>query len=281
MAVALGLVVALSYGAADFLGGYASQRASTTSVTVVTQFVALGLALTAVLVAGWDEVRGVDAGLGALAGLSQLAAVNALYRGLATGRMSVVAPVSAVTSALVPVTWGLARGEEPGAIALAGVALAIVAVAVVARAPDASGASGLAAAAPLALALALLAGVGFGVSFICFGETAKASGLWPVAIARLVAGPALVAGLLATRRALLPPPEVRRIAVATGVLDMTANVVLLLAVRQGLMSLVAPVASLYPGGTVVLARAVLGEPIGRTRVAGLGLALVALLLIAW
>jgi DNA ligase-1 len=269
VAVVLGLAVAASYGAADFLGGFASARAPATTVVVTTQTFGLVLAAVLLVVFGWDALGGRDVGLGVGAGLAQLVGVTALYRGLAAARMAVVAPVSAVVSALIPVTWGLARGEEPSALALVGVVLALAAGAIVARTPDGGG------PAWEGVPLALLAGVGFGVSFVCFGETSDDSGFWPVVLSRATAASVLVAALVARRRALRLSSSARRPALAAGALDMTATAVLLVAVRRELMSLVAPVASLYPAGTVVLARVVLDEPIGRERLAGLGLALVA------
>lgn len=281
MAVLLGLAVALSYGAADFLGGFASQRSFAMSVVVMAQFVGLALAIVCAFAFGWDAVTGNDVALSAGAGFAQVTGVTALYQGLAVGRMSVVAPVSAVTSAIVPIGYGLATGEDPAVIALVGVALAIVAVAIVARAPDAGADAGTAATGGrAALFLALAAGVGFGISFVCFAETSTDSGFVPVVLARAFAGTVMLIALLAAGRTVLPAPSERPIAAATGVLDMTANGLLLVAVRGELLSLVAPVASLYPASTVLLARVVLREPIGRERLAGLALAILALMLIA-
>jgi drug/metabolite transporter (DMT)-like permease len=276
MAVLLGLTVAISYGAADFLGGFASKRSTAESVVVLTQLVGFVVAIACALAFGWDAVTGKDISLSCGAGLAQVAGVTALYRGLSTGRMSVVAPLSAVTSAVIPIGYGLSTGEDPSLLALVGVVLAIIAVAVVAREPD----TGDGGANTSALVFGLAAGVGFGVSFICFGETAKASGFWPVVIARATATVVMVVALVAARRAVAPDRSERPIAAATGVLDMTANGLLLVAVRGELLSLVAPVASLYPASTVVLARVVLHEPIGRQRLGGLALAGIALILIA-
>jgi drug/metabolite transporter (DMT)-like permease len=277
MAVVFGLAVALSWGGADFLGGFAAKRSPAAAVAATTQ--ATGLVVSSVLVFafGWDDLSGRDVVLSAGAGIAGVVGVTSLYRGLAIGRMSVVAPVSAVMAAVIPIAWGLARGEEPSTVALVGIALAVIAVAIVAQAPasddgDHEGRSGI--------GLAVVAGAGFGVTFICLSSTAEASGLWPVFLSRATAVPILVIALLATGRHLfvaradLPP------ALVAGVLDMAAHVFLLAAVRRGMTTLVAPVAALYPAGTVLLANVVLREAIGRRRIVGLGTALFALVLIA-
>jgi drug/metabolite transporter (DMT)-like permease len=276
MAVLLGLCVALTYGAADFCGGVASRRSSSATVALWSQSVGLIGAVIVALIVGWDEILGADLARGAGAGIAQLVGVIALYRGLAMGRMGVVAPVSAVISATLPVAWGLAQGEDPSALALAGVAVAVVAIAIVARAPDPEPRDD----PNRGLLFALLAGFGFGVNFICFAETSEASGMLPVVTARLVAVPLVLLALLLTRTALQPHRKDRPIAMGTGALDVTANAFLITAVRGEMMSLVAPIASLYPAGTVLLARVVLDEPIGRVRLAGLGLAVVGLVFIA-
>ncbi|MGQ0826516.1 MAG: EamA family transporter [Actinomycetota bacterium] len=276
MAVLLGLAVALTYGGADFLGGLASRRSLAAAVVLGSQLVGLAGAIVVALIAGWDALPAGDVARAIGAGAAGLVGVTALYRGLAVGRMGVVAPVSAVTSALLPIGWGLATGEDPSGLALVGVGLAVVAIGIVARAPDPDSDTEHNAA----LALALLAGIGFGISFVCFGGTGEDSGLAPVVIARLTSVPLVFVALTVRRQPPLPNPADRTATVATGVLDVTANALLLTAVRGELLSLVAPIASLYPAGTVLLARIVLREPIGRERLAGLALALAGLVCIA-
>jgi drug/metabolite transporter (DMT)-like permease len=130
------------------------------------------------------------------------------------------------------------------------------------------------------LAFGIGAGVGFGVVFILFSESSAGSGMWPVLAARASSVPALLVGLLALRRSLLPRRRDATAVASAGVLDLSANALILLAVRRGLISLVAPVAALYPAATVLLARVVVGEKLGRTRLGGLALALTGLVLIA-
>jgi drug/metabolite transporter (DMT)-like permease len=278
MAVALGVLVALSYGTGDFLGGFASQRLRTSTVLLWTQSIGLVVALLLV-VALRDSVPDPHVFvLSAIAGAVGVVAVALLYRGLAVGRMSVVAPVSAVGGGVLPVAWGLLRGERPSALALVGVALALIAIVIVGRGAEHDPSPSV---TPLhELALGAGAGVGFGIVFILFSESASGSGLWPVLIARCTSVPLLVGAVIMLRQ----PPRVARADLApvagAGLFDVTANALIVLAVRRGLLSLVGPVASLYPATTVLLARLVLHERIGRQRAGGLALGLVGLALIA-
>lgn len=276
MAVLLGLLVAVSYGAGDFVGGLASRRVTPAVVVLVSQAVGL-CAIALVLLLPNQEPVGADLLRGVGAGGVGMVGVVLLYRGLSVGAMSIVAPITAVGSALVPVLWGLLHGERPSALALAGVVLAVVAVALVAT-PEDEG--------PLPphlrreLTLALTAGASFGVVFIFLGGISDASGLWAVATAR-VTSVSLMAVFVAVRRVRL---DVRGgtwwLVAGAGILDVTANGLFVSAARRGLLSLVAPVSALYPVGTIVLAAILLRERVSRRQRIGLGLALVAVVSIA-
>jgi drug/metabolite transporter (DMT)-like permease len=276
MAIMLGLAVALSYGAADFFGGLASKRASLASVIVVSQILGIPVLLVLLpLVGGHPTLRGI--GLGAIGGLGGGFGLACLYRGLARGRMSVVAPITAIGAAVLPVLFGLATGERPTYLALVGVLLALVAVVLVSRV---EGDEAQAGGGRSSLVLAALGGVGFGIVFICLARTGRNVGLWPLVGTRAASVSMLALGALVTRRPLRPPRPVMPTVVAAGALDMTANVLYVLAVKQGLLSLVAVLSSLYPAATVVLARVVLRERIGRLQLGGLALAGAGVLLIA-
>jgi drug/metabolite transporter (DMT)-like permease len=277
MAVLLGLLVAASYGTGDFFGGFASRRSPNGAVVLGAQVCALaGGLLVALTFSIGDPVGARDVGFGVAAGAVNVFGIALLYRGLATGRMNVVAPLSAVTSAIVSVGWGLIRGERPSAVALSGVVLAVVAVAVISREPGEHRTGGFAAG----VAIALIAGTALGASFVLYAETGSDSGMWPVVAARATAAPLVLLVLLARRQPLLPHPADRSIVGVTGLLEVAGTSFQLVAVRRELITLVAPVAALYPAATVLLARAVLHEPMGRERLAGLVLALVGLVLIA-
>ncbi len=275
MSLLLGLLVAASFGTGDFFGGLSSRRLPTLVVLAVAQSCALVGAVVVALLAGGSP-SGADLLTGAVAGLLNVAAVGCLYRGLAVGRIGVVAPIAAVIGAVIPVAWGLATGERPGVLALVGVALAVGAAGLIST--DAEESEG--GPDRRALLLAVGAGVGFGSSFVCFALTAHDSGAWPVLTARVAAviGVGLVLLVTRTRPTWAPGPGGQ--AVAAGLLDVTATALLLVAVRSGLAAVVAPVASLAPGFTVAHARWYLHERAGRLQVVGLAVALVGLALIA-
>ena len=285
MAIVLGLLVALFYGSGDFLGGLASKR--TPAVTVVLGSFALSAVLVAVTTGGWYLVgspptpEGRDLWLGVAVGLTGPLAVSLLYRGLAMGRMSVVAPITAVVAAIVPLVWALVDGERPSPIALIGVAVALVSIVLVAGAPEHEDHPDAAAAAPLAKVIppAVASGLGFGALFVLLGETSSDAGLWPLLVARPVAVVVTAAAALAlalragrSARAIIPARVAWPVVAGAGVLDITANAIYLAATNAGLLSIVAVLSSLYPAATVVLARIVLGERLHRVQVVGLGLA---------
>ncbi|MEV0615520.1 DMT family transporter [Nonomuraea sp. NPDC050404] len=274
MSVILATACALVYGTADFFGGLATRRSQVLSVVVLSQIAGLALILGLMsLLPGAYSDAALSWGLAA--GLSGAAGMVLFYRSLATGVMSVVAPTTAVTSAALPVAFGLVSGERPHVWALIGVALALGSVLLISQ--DRSGGGRSSAASVLT---ALAAGAGFGGFFILLSMAPHEAGLWPLVGARLssVSMVALVA--LLTRRTLRPGPGSLHIIVAAGVLDMGANVLYLLAQQDGLLSLVAVLVSLYPASTLLLARKVLGERLRAVQVAGVGCALAAVALIA-
>jgi drug/metabolite transporter (DMT)-like permease len=271
VAVLLGLAVAVAYGAADFLGGLASKRAPLLGVLLGGQLTGVPVLAVVVVVAG-GEPTGKALLLGGLAGMGAAIGIACLYRGLAIGRMAVVAPITAVGAAVLPVGWGLATGERPSGVALAGVFLALVAVVLVSSPPPGPEARAAAlAAGRVPLLLAVVSGVGFGFVFILLAETGSDSGLWPLVATRATSIALLAAGAVLSRQApRLPADRAVLLTIAAGgALDMTANVLYVVASRQGMLALVAVVSALYPAATVVLARAVLGERIGRVQLGGI------------
>ena len=278
MEIALGVLVALAYGSGDFLGGITTKRLPTLTVLLVSQ--SFGLAAAVVLVVALRDAPPPAHIflLSATSGVVLVIALGLLFRGLALGRMSIVAPLSAIGGGVLPVAWGLLRGERPSGLALAGVGVALVAAAIVGGGAEHDPAAAI--SPRLEMALGAGAGIGFGIVFILLAESSSGSGMWPVFIARCVSVPLLAVVAVVLGRS----PRVARADIApvagAGLCDVGANALVVLAVRRGLLSLVAPVASLYPATTVVLARFVLHERIGRQRAAGLALGLVGLALIA-
>jgi drug/metabolite transporter (DMT)-like permease len=278
MGVTIGLLAALFFGSGDFLGGRASSDAPARTVLLVSQASAAIGAIALVLVIHGDPV-GRDLAYGAAAGAANGVGLGLLYRGLAGGTMGVVAPVTAVVGAMVPVAWGVARGERPDALVFAGVAVAVAAAGLISRGAD-DGARG--AAASRALLLAVAAGAALGTSFVLFAHTSERSGPWAVLTARATAvlGAAALAlarrhsggGVLSRRTA--------GIAIGAGACDVLATTFLVVAIRRDLSVVVAPVVSLAPGFTVLWAWMMLREPLSRLQSAGLLLALCGLAMIA-
>ena len=281
MAAVLALLSAVAYGVSDFTGGLAARRAAALGVVLVSNGLSLGLALVAVWLVPGSRLVAADLGWGAAAGAVGVVGVVLLYRGLAIGPMSVVAPLTAVLSAVVPVVVGTARGDRPGSLAIAGMVLALPALVAVGRPVARGGAVSISWAA---LAAALCAGVSFGGFYVLLAQTGPEGGAWPLVTQRAASVVLLLAGLpLAASVAtapVLPRGGALRLGLAAGVTDFAANLTYVLATHRGLLALVAVISSLYPATTVLLARAVLDERLSRDQGAGLVLAVVSVTLIA-
>jgi uncharacterized membrane protein len=273
VAVALGLAASVSWGVADFLGGLKSRQLHVLSVLVFSQVV--GMVLVGVLVALWAD-RPPDARFlvyGALAGLSGLIGLAAFYRGMAVGAMAVVAPISA-TGAAIPVVVGVATGDRPSAIQGTGLLLALLGVVIASR--EGTARAGVAAGTGLALAAA----AGFGGFFVGMDAASDGGVLWALLAARTF-DVALLAGMaLLVRPGLALSGRDTRDIAAVGLFDVAANALFALASTEGLVSLVAVLASLYPVVTILLARAVLGERVRTSQGVGIVLALVGVAAIA-
>lgn len=277
MAVLLALGAAAGWGAADFLGGVAGRRGgpgSELGITVWSQ--AIGLVLLAVLTPFVSPTApaGSDLAWGALAGVGGGAGVALLYRGLARGRMNVVAPVTAAGAAILPVLVGAMMGEVPPTLGSVGVAVALFAIALVSRAHDDATGHDVRAGLPEAVG----AGLGFAVVLIALDRTGSSAGLWPLVPMKASAVAVVGAAGLARGRSLRA--ERPATVWAIGILDAAAITAYLVASRIGLLPVVAVLGSLYPAGTVLLARTVLDERLTATQLAGLCLALVGVAMIA-
>lgn len=278
MAIVLALGGALVYGVADFWGGLATKRAAVTAVIALSQVAGVAVLVPVLFLLpgtldlpslGWGAAAGVAGGLGLVA----------FYRSLAVGTMSVVAPLTAVCAAAVPVVGGVMLGERPAPLALAGVALAMAAVLLISceggRPPSRRD-----LLADRSAMGALAAGAAFGLFFVLISRSSGDSGLWPLAGARVASLALMVALALLAQRPLVPSRVAVPIVLAAGVGDMAANVLFLLASRQGLLSVTGVLIALYPASTVLLAQLVLRERLGGLQVAGLGVAAAAVSLIA-
>jgi len=275
LSIILAATCALVWGTADFSGGKAAQRGDALAVTVVSQLLSLSaLVICLLLVPGTPHVG--DLAWGALGGIAGFAGMVLLYRALAGGAMSVVAPITAVTAAVVPIVVGLVTEGSPGLLPLAGVGCAVAAIGLVSLGSDGR----RAVVTRVLIAQALTAGAMFGLFFILLSQASPSSGMWPLLGVRVGS---LAVGLLAVARrgtSLRLRGSALRWAAVAGPLDVTANGLYLAAVNAGNLVLVAPVASLYPASTVLLALAVDRERLRPVQLAGLGLAAAALAMTA-
>ena len=216
-------------------------------------------------------------GWAAASGVCGAGGLIAFYAGFASAPISVVAPVAALVSAVLPVGVAIAGGERPAATVIAGGLICLVAVVLVSAQPaDHARTRGRL----LALGYGAAAGVGFGLFFIFLKNAGQSGVLWPVAISRS-AGTVVAFGLaLATRTRLRPGRDgITRIALLSGVIDAAANVCYVLATRAGLFGLAVVITSLYPGMTVLLARVLLGERMRWVQRTGLLLAAAGVVLV--
>jgi drug/metabolite transporter (DMT)-like permease len=253
MAVQFAIPAAVGFGVADFAGGLATRRARCTlGIIAVAQLVGAAVLLPALtLLPGRPSVAAV--GFGALAGLAGSFGLLLYFRGLARGPMGVVAPLSALAGAGLPLVVGIVTGERSGPVTLSGVAVALVAIvlATAGTSHDRSAAGGL--------LLGIGSGVGFGLFYVALDATSPESGLWPLLAAK-VAAVAVFGALVLARRTSGGALWARSgLIVLSGTADMMSNILFLLATRTGALSVSAVLVSLYPVVVVILARFVLHE----------------------
>jgi len=273
--ILLAALSAVVWGTGDFSGGKASQRAQPLAVALVSQLLGLPVLFAGVMVFGGHGPTAGDIGYGALAGMAGFGGILLLYRGLSQGVMSVFAPISAVTAALIPLVVGLAAQRTPSAAALIGAVLAIGAIALVSMSGGRTG-----KVTPRLIGLALATGAMFGIFFAVLGLAGSTGGVWPMVGVRIGSiGVGLIAAA-ATKTSLRLPRGTWRWTATAGVFDITANVLYVLATERGQLSIVAPIAALYPVSTVLLALAIDRERMRPVQLAGLGLAATALVLVA-
>lgn len=284
------LAAAVLYGSADFLGGAASRHSRALSVASLSVPVGGIIMLTAALLAG-GPVPSSGLGWGIAAGAFGAIGLMVFYTGLAAGPMSVVAPVSALVSTVLPVTVAVAIGEHLGVLVYTGAAVCLVATVLVslergtpAHAPANPARGGFAGRHPAVRGFAYGAASGamFGIFFVFLRNAGTSGVFWPVATARLTNSAVVVAiAVLAGARPVGRAAGARVLAatVGAGMLDSSANLCYVLATRAGLFGIAAVLTSLYPGITVLLARVVLRERMQLVQRIGLLLAAVGVVLV--
>ncbi len=282
MAVVLALVSALAYGLSDFVGGLLSRRVSAWPVAVVAQLsstVCTAVVATFVVASpqpsdfAWALLGGLGSGMG----------TGFLYRGFATGRMGVVAPVSAVGAAVVPVVAGALGGERLSLLVWLGILLALPGIWLVSSSteelPDGDPSQKRASFAEGVLD-GVLAGLGFGLLFAALGQIPEEAGLWPLTLTQAVSIPAVVLLAVGLGASWRPRERGAWWALLAGPLGAIATGAFLLATQSGYLTVAGILASLYPASTVLLAALILHERVHRAQGVGLGLCAVAIALVA-
>ena len=285
LTVVIGLASALVYGTADFFGGLAAKRIGAVLATAIAA--ATGLALILALLPFVGGVWSRDAlVLGAISGVTGAIAIGLLYACLAIGPMSILSPLTAVVSAIVPMVVGLARGESVGVLGGVALAIALVAVVLVGFVPE----RGAVRPSLRGVLMAIGSGLAIGAFLVILDAAPEDSGLVPLVANRAVNSLVMfsivvVLVLLARRRARPARPRADlvaglRLAVVCGLFDALANVGLLWGIRIGDLSVIAVLTALYPAGTIILARLALKERIAPVQYVGLALAIAASAMLA-
>lgn len=279
MVAIFALAAAVLYGTADFLGGAASRRASAIAVLSVTVPFGELIVLTVALATGgplhadglwWAMAGGAAGGAGLIV----------FYAGLAAAPMSVVAPVSALVSTVLPVGVAVAQGERPGPSVVAGGVICLVAITLVSM--EGAKSRGGPHGGRTGLLYGFLAGLGFGLFFLFLRNATDSGVFWTAGMSRLAGAVIALAAAAVTGTHPVwwrPDRRVFVMALASGAFDATANVCYVLATRAGLFGLAVVITSLYPGVTVLLARITLGERMRAVQRAGLALAAVGVVLL--
>jgi len=274
MVTFLALAAAVLAGTGDFFGGKATKKTNVVSVMAISHFLGLIIILIlAPLMA--DEFTSKDFFLGVLASSFGLCGLTLLYRGLAKGPMAIVAPITAVACATLPVIWGLLSGEKLSELQIVGVFVGLLAIFLVSWTP------GERKAIKGSLVLeALVAGLSFGAFFIVIDGTSETTAPWPVVGSRVFSVLVIFLFVIIGRRNIKPEKNSTPFIVGAGFFDTLANVVLLAALNKGLLSLVSVLASFYPAVTVLLARFFLKEMMLKNQIIGLALGLTSIALLA-
>ena len=294
MVILLGLAAGVLYGTGDFLGGLATRRVQVLAVLMLAETAGVIVAVPAAAMSP-GPVRLAGLAWGISAGLVGGLGLIIFYVGLAAGPMSVVAPVSGLVSTILPVAVALAEGERPSPEVYAGALLCLAAIVLASSAGAGDPARGSRAARRPGLTSAGLTGAGravgygvasgasFGLFFLLIRNAGQSGELWPVAAGRIGELAVVLVAAAVLRRSLMPrgAGPILLLAVAgAGAIDVVANICYVAATRTGMFGLAVVLASLYPGVTVLLARAVLGERLRWVQRIGLGLAALGIILVA-
>jgi drug/metabolite transporter (DMT)-like permease len=271
--IALAVGAAVAWGGSDFTGGYASRRAGPLHVLVLSRLAGLVCYATLAIVSGEAAPPPASMAWAAMAGCAGALGIAALYAGLTTGRAAVVVPTSGVIGAAMPVAFAAVVAGVLPVFRQLGLLTALVGIFLVSV-----GQGSRAARWSGGLGFGVLAGIGFGVFFICLGLVEPGHVFAPLAVAGVASFVAAGALLLSTR-ASLPSPTSNPSALLAGVFDATGAVCYVLALHWVRLDVAAVLSSLYPAVTVLLFRVVAREAVSRAQWVGLAICVAAIALI--
>jgi len=273
--ILFGLSSAIVWGSADFCGGLASRRSRAYQAVLWGEAVGLVLLLVAAVLSGEAPLTLSDWLMCSLAGGLGVLGLLLLFHSLATGHMTIAAPVSALTATLLPVILGSFLEGFPGFTTFLGFALALVAIWFISQA---EGASRLLHVRLKDLALPLIAGISFGIYFVLIDQGSRDQLILPMVASRASGTLTMLLFAVIGRRQIAPPGKALPFILLNGVLDVSGNGLYILAAQAGRMDVSAVLASLYPAPTVLLAWLLLRERINRPQFAGILAALGAIVL---
>ena len=264
------------WGCGDFGGGLLTRRTALFGVVLGSQLVGMAMAFVIAVVRGETAMLPADVLWSVLAGLAGGIGISGLYNGLAVGRMGVVAPITAVLAALIPVAAGILLQGIPAPLVVAGIGLAIVAVVLVSRVGDDPDVPDR----PSGLRFALIGGVGIGLFSVFVAQLSDGHAFGPLTLIRGTEAALIALVVLVTRASWRPERRLWAPIAGVGVLDMAGNGAFILAVQAGSLAVAAVLSSLYPVTTVVLAAVFLRERVTATHAVGIALAIAAIACIA-
>ena len=274
LAAIFAISAATAWGSGGFTGGLASRRVGPFHAVLISHAAGL-LALVTVAIIRLEMLPPLaDFMWGGLAGLSAMAGLVFFFQGIATGRMGIVAPVSAVLATAIPVIFVALTGGIAGELQLLGFGLAVLSIWLLSRPERFSG-------RPAGLSMALLSGLGFGGFFIAIGQVGESAVFWPLAAGRLASFILMLSFAFSTRRPVIPLFSQLWLLVIAGVLDVSGNLFFLLSIQSGRLDISAVLGSLYPAVTVFLAWLITKERMARLQVIGIVIAIMATVLIAF
>jgi drug/metabolite transporter (DMT)-like permease len=263
-AIVLALGAAVGWGTADFFAGKSSREIAALAVLAISQGVGFGIAILVALAGGLEDPQTSDLIYAALSGLALTLGLGTLYRAMAVGAMAIAAPIGA-TGAVIPVVVGLASGDDPSPLQLAGILTALMGVSICSYSREAEG---LRTPVAAGVGLALLAALGGGLTATALSAASSAGVVWVLLVQRgIVFATASTLALCVDGTASVPRRFVP-VVIVIGVLDLAATGLFTAATAKGELSLVAVVGALYPVVTVVLAFVVLSERLVAYQIVG-------------